>query len=157
MTPYDLSIYLTFIHFINSACMFIACHVITAPFGKFSKQKGWGPLIPAHYAWAIMESPNVWISLMFIYHYHYYVHRLDLQKLVLFGLFISHYIHRSFIYPYFASFTKPNAMPLSVMILAFLFCCFNSITQCLALLYVMQYRYSQSFISILLLPAPPLT
>ena len=137
-----VSNYLTYMLLATSILMFIGCNLLNATYGRYSQQKGWGPLIPAPIAWMFMESPNIWITILQLYYYYYIQNDTPLPypNTVLLFLFVLHYIHRSFVYPYFASYTKPNAMPLSIMSLAFSFCLFNGLTQSLALIYAVKFE-----------------
>jgi hypothetical protein len=116
---------------------FIACGIITAPYGRYSSEKGWGFLVPAKLSWFLMESPNLWLPPL-IYAYHGTSDCLRSRpNMILFGMFIIHYIHRSVIYPLFrVSGTYHQPIPVSVMLLAFSYCSWNSMTQALSLLVV---------------------
>lgn len=137
-----VSTYLTYTLLVTSIFMFIGCNILNATYGRYSQPKGWGPLIPAPIAWMIMESPNIWITILHLCYYYYIYNETTLSStnMVLLSLFFVHYIHRSFIYPYFVSLTNPNAMPLSIMLLAFSFCLFNGTTQSLALIFALEFK-----------------
>lgn len=133
----SFSIFCSYFMLFMSLCMLIACSFKTAVYGRYSTSKGWGPLIKAKIAWIIMESPNLFISIIV-----FILARLQGQaqatnpanKLLLLFFFI-HYIHRDLIFPFKMASCDPTDMPLSVMLLAFTFCCFNGTTQALALMY----------------------
>jgi hypothetical protein len=129
---------------------FFTLFVKTAPYGRYSTDKGWGPLVPAKLAWFIMESPNLFmpwlIAHFYLGHYSKLITvvtdtRLANGPLLLFYLF--HYIHRDIIYPFVrinGAHHKP--MPASVMMLAFAYCLWNGAVQSLALLVVHHYPAS---------------
>src|SRR5665648_383757 len=75
--------------------VFILLFYISAPYGRFLR-KGWGPVIKTRWAWMIMEFPSPALMTIFFI--------LSDQKAfpqVLFlMLWLSHYIHRTFIYPF---------------------------------------------------------
>lgn len=132
---------------------------ITAPYGKFAKQKGWGIMIPPTTAWMIMESPNLWIPFALLAMLpiniarHSFVslptllspfevlaepsHYFQNPNFVLLSLFLLHYVHRDIIFPQFLSTSNP--MPISIMLAAFIFCSWNAINQALTLFFVQQY------------------
>lgn len=129
---------------LSSICMiltgiitFVTCMIIVAPYGRYSKKKGWGILLPARIAWIIMESPNLWVPLL-IYNFggqKCYIQ--DRTSIILLGCFFVHYINRTIIFP--LRMREGNPMPISVMILAFLYCLWNSSTQATYLLCAAKY------------------
>ena len=138
-----LSSSLGYIGILLAFVMFIACNLQTAVYGRYATSKGWGPLIPAKWAWIIMESPNllafafvIWMLIVFDNEI-----KVNITNIVLSLCFIAHYIHRDLIFPLYIEKTKPNAMPVSVMLLAFTFCCFNGLSQSLSLVFGEQKRY----------------
>mmetsp|Transcript_17172 Transcript_17172/g.55164 ORF Transcript_17172/g.55164 Transcript_17172/m.55164 type:complete len:266 (+) Transcript_17172:3-800(+) len=105
---------------------------ITAPYGRYSTQHGWGPLVPARVAWMVMESPNLYISAFFFY---FAADRNEeavgsTTNRILLAMFVLHYINRAIIYPLR---TQGRPMPLTVMLLAFMFCSVNGYLQARAL------------------------
>jgi len=125
---------------------------VTAPYGKFSVTGGtrWGPLLPAKFAWFLMESPNLWM--FFCYKYIPYVDNTSINinfanlpytNKILLSLFWLHYIHRTLIFPF--NIYNSTPMPLSVCLLAFCYCCWNSFIQVGSLLTLeYNFEYSQS-------------
>jgi len=119
---------------------FIACTFITAPYGRYSTDKGWGFLLPSKLSWFLMESPNLWLPPI-IYSYMGSIECFSSgPNKILLGMFIIHYIQRSIIYPVFRISGKNHQpTPVSVTILAFTYCFWNGFTQSLSLLVVNVY------------------
>lgn len=96
---------------------------ISAPYGRFVRA-GWGPTVPGRLGWVVMETPAVvgfvavWLS-------------TDgwsrPASLVLGGLWLLHYIHRTYVFPFRLTTTRP--MPVLVAALAFVYQCLNAPTQ----------------------------
>lgn len=115
---------------------FLLTMMVSAPYGKFTKKKGWGPIIPASFAWFLMESPNLWVTYA-VCEYIGYDKLKNIPNVVLLSLFLLHYINRSIIYPLQMQPAQP--MPLSVMYLAMTYCSWNAFQQTLALCIVFDY------------------
>lgn len=119
---------------ITGLATFVGCLLFTAPYGRFSTPKGWGVLLPAKLAWILMETPNLWVTVVVVL---YKQSKGQLGALssptncALLGMFVLHYIHRSLIFPLFLQSTKP--MPFNVMLLAFCFCTWNGYNQSVTL------------------------
>ncbi len=125
---------------ITGLVTFVATLFISAPYGRYNDSKGWGFLIPARLAWIVMETPNVWIPLFFLFYWKNFCdafHQSPVNKCLL-GFFLCHYVHRSLVYPFQKS-AKDAPMPITVMMLAFFFCSWNGLQQSLALLNVHHY------------------
>eukprot|EP01035_Chromulina_nebulosa_P031847 gene31847-42480_t len=110
-------------------CSFLALFVISAPYGRYSPPPNvttaWGFLIPGHLAWFLMESPNLWITVVV-----FTVSQLhECNECVTFTGFLEN------------GFKSPNIifMPVSVMFLAFTFCCWNGFNQSVTLLTIKTY------------------
>lgn len=119
---------------------FGACMVISAPYGRYSSSSGWGVLIPSKLGWILMESPNVWVSIVIFLLTSGQNTSLAIESLpniILLVLFLSHYIHRSFIFP--LRIKNGNPMPISIMMMAFCYCFWNGFTQSLSLIVVNRY------------------
>ena len=96
-----------------------------------------------------MESPNLWITVVVYCVSHLYechgcvdlssfvVNGVKLPNIVLLACFLLHYFHRSIIYP--LRMSHCNSMPVSVMFLAFTFCCWNGFNQSITLLTIKTY------------------
>ena len=139
----ELSSYCTYFMIFMGICMLIACTFKTAVYGRYSTSQGWGPLIKAKIAWIVMESPNLWISVIvfLLARSHRKSQAQNPANILLLLFFFAHYIHRDLIFPFKMAACEPTDMPVSVMLLAFVFCCFNGSTQALALMYGSTYRY----------------
>ena len=93
---------------------FIYLFFDNAPYGRHIKS-GWGKNISARAGWVIMESPCVILMLIFaiiVYDQLLIVHKVFLC------IWLFHYIHRIFIYPFVIDMTNPK-MPISIAISAF--------------------------------------
>ena len=90
--------------------------MVSAPYGRHDRA-GWGPTIPARVGWIVMESPAV---LVFAAIYAQGEHRLELVPLVLLGLWMVHYVHRAFVFP-FRMRARGKTMPAVVALMAIVF------------------------------------
>lgn len=106
--------------------------LIKAPYGRYSTPKGWGVLLPARFAWFVMESPNLWITMIIQLHYANPKCTTSFANNFLTFLFILHYANRAVLYP-LRMRRDASPMPISVTGLAFLYCCWNGLTQALSL------------------------
>lgn len=89
---------------------------VTAPYGRHVASQ-WGPQISDRLGWFLMEVP----VLIVLYSFIIPVWRnLDLEVLIMVGLFSLHYIHRTFIYP-FRLHTRRKAIPLLIVCSGILF------------------------------------
>jgi 3-oxo-5-alpha-steroid 4-dehydrogenase 1 len=118
--------YLAFALLASGIAAAIALFVRPAPYGRYSEAQGWGPLIDPQLAWLLMESPNVFVSAM-LWDAGGNAPVKSKANQVLLGLFVLHYVNRAFIYPVRKAAGKP--MPLSVMLMAWIFCCCNGCLQ----------------------------
>jgi 3-oxo-5-alpha-steroid 4-dehydrogenase 1 len=92
-----------------------------------------------------METPNLWMTGAMIYRFGapaLFLSNggLNFANLTLLSLYLSHYIHRSIIFPLQMQGGAP--MPISVMLLAFSFCSWNGFQQSLSLTVVNEYDQS---------------
>ena len=113
---------------------FIYLFFESAPYGRHIK-KGWGLNIPTRVGWIVMESPCV--ILMIAYGL---IVRDQLQTVheVFLLIWLSHYIHRTFIYPFVIEITNPK-MPISIAASAFFFNIINVSIQAFGIFYYTQY------------------
>lgn len=89
---------------------------ITAPYGRHSKSN-WGPMINNRLGWIIMEFPAL---LLFVWMVLSSKGINNLIVIIAFTLGLTHYIHRSLIFP-FRIKTKNKKMPVLIMLFAFIF------------------------------------
>lgn len=128
----------TYVMIISAILTFCGLSIFAAPYGKYSSSKGFGPLMPAQLAWAVMECPNLWVSGLVYYFRDRHTTTTfgnNVNKLALF-LFLLHYVNRSIIYPLRMWSSACTPMPLSVMVAAFVFCSWNGFNQATSLILV---------------------
>lgn len=116
--------------------VFILLFYISAPYGRFLR-KGWGPVIKTRWAWMIMEFPSPALMTIFFI--------LSDQKAfpqVLFlMLWLSHYIHRTFIYPFRQS-GREKPYPVILVSMAFVFNCMNGFVNGYGVFHLISYSDS---------------
>lgn len=126
--------------------------------GRYTQKRNWGTLLSPKISWIVMESPNIWLSLLNLYFALYkFPDRLmksfpihNLPNKILLSCFLIHYIHRTLIFPF--KLKKGSApMPFLVVLFAFLFCLWNSANTSLSLIFIQQFDenwvYHPQFIS----------
>jgi steroid 5-alpha reductase family enzyme len=104
-----------------AAITFIALFFVSAPYGRFIRQN-WGPQIPNWLGWIIMELPSPTLLVYFT------VTGGGEKNIViwfLMTLWVLHYIHRTFIYP-FRIASRNKRMPFLVALMAIFFNIGNS-------------------------------
>jgi hypothetical protein len=89
---------------------------VTAPYGRHVAAQ-WGPQIGDRLGWFLMEVPVLIVLYSFIIPVW---HNLDLEVLIMIGLFSLHYIHRTFIYP-FRLHTRGKYIPILIVCSGMLF------------------------------------
>jgi 3-oxo-5-alpha-steroid 4-dehydrogenase 1 len=104
-----------------AAVVFIILFFISAPYGKFSR-KGWGPSIKSKWAWMIMEFPSP--ALIFIFFIT--SEQKNIPQLIFLIIWLSHYLLRTFIYPFRQS-GKQKPFPVIVILMALFFNCLNGL------------------------------
>ena len=109
---------------------FIYLFYENAPYGRHIKD-GWGTKIPARLGWVVMESPCV--ILMIIYALLVKNQLENIHKVFLL-IWLAHYIHRTFIYPFLIQMTNPE-MPISIAGSAFFLNLVNVSIQALGIFY----------------------
>jgi len=104
---------------------FVALFWIDAPYGRFAPDKAtlWGPLLPARWAWFIQESPSLLWMLFSWHQLSDAAHLAATPNQILAALFCFHYVVRAWIFPFLLNQGKP--VPLSVMLMAWMFCMYN--------------------------------
>lgn len=117
------------IELILAVVIFVLLSFITAPYGRFIR-KGWGPVIPSRTAWIIMESPSFLLPLVFLF-----IFPFSIVSPVFLLIWMSHYFHRTLIYPFRISDPKK---PFSLLIMSwgFLFNLINSFVNFYYLFYL---------------------
>jgi len=95
--------------------VFTTLFFISAPYGKFLRE-GWGLTIPTKWAWMIMEflSPAL-ITFFFITS-----DQKSLSQIIFVTMWLLHYIHRTFIYPFTQS-GRRKPYPFSLVLMAMVF------------------------------------
>jgi protein-S-isoprenylcysteine O-methyltransferase Ste14 len=109
------------IMFALAAATVVALTFVVAPYGRHAR-RGWGPSVPGRIGWMFMESPAV---LAFLAFYLQGSHRAGVAPLVLLGLWLTHYVHRAFVFPLGIPGGAAR-MPLVVAALGFGFNVFNA-------------------------------
>ncbi len=94
--------------------VFVALFFVSAPYGRHAR-RGFGPLIPDHLGWFIMETPAV---IMFAALFAAGTVPKNLPILLFFALWQLHYIHRAFIYPWTIR-DGHKKIPIAVLLLGF--------------------------------------
>lgn len=103
------------------AIVFTSLFFITAPYGRHARA-GWGPMLSNRLCWIIMESPA---AIAFFVVYVMGAHAREPAPLALCSLWLLHYCHRSFVFPFrLKSAQKP--MPLTVAAMAIVFNIINA-------------------------------
>jgi protein-S-isoprenylcysteine O-methyltransferase Ste14 len=105
-----------------------------APYGRHIKD-GWGIEIPARLGWVVMESPCV--ILMAIYAL-VVRDQLEIIHYIFLLIWMTHYVHRTFIYPFLIKLTNPK-MPISIAFSAIFFNIINVSIQAFGIFYFTQY------------------
>ena len=133
---YTLSIFNCFIIFwiLLGAITFIYLFFVSAPYGRHIR-KGWGRNISARAGWVIMESPCVLIMLIYAF---IVKDNLESLHIIFLSLWLLHYVHRSFIYPFVIDMTNPK-MPISIAVSAFFFNIVNVNLQAFGIYYLTDY------------------
>ena len=78
-----------------SIIAFIVLLFKSAPYGRHS-MSSWGPSMPSRLGWILMESPTVYLMLLFMY---FFSSSLGVVEIVFITIWMVHYVHRSFIWP----------------------------------------------------------
>ncbi len=133
LTLYNYSLILIFSF---AFLVFIILFFISAPYGKFSR-KGWGVVIRSKWAWLVMESPSsVLIVAIFIISVY-----KSLPQVIFVILWLAHYIHRTFIYPFRQSGSE-KPYPLIIVFMAIVFNTLNGFVNGYGVFHLRQYDIS---------------
>ncbi len=93
---FELYQYALWFVLIFAAVNFVLLWFVVAPYGRHLR-KGWGPTLNPRVAWILMEAPSpIGFALVFFAS----ARAFELVPLTLAGLFLLHYVYRSFIYPF---------------------------------------------------------
>lgn len=109
MIDAELHRLLTWIELGLGAMTALSLLFITAPYGRHARP-GWGPTLPNRAGWVLMEAPTLAV---FVPLYWAGERRAELVPLVLLGLWLSHYVHRTLVFP-FRLRTGEKRMPLAI-------------------------------------------
>jgi protein-S-isoprenylcysteine O-methyltransferase Ste14 len=102
--------------FITAGGTFIALFFVDAPYGRHTR-RGWGASIPNWVGWLAMEAPSPLVMLLM---YLLGDAPKTLATLTFLLMWLAHYVHRAFIYP-FEKRNRQKPMPALVMSLAIVF------------------------------------
>jgi protein-S-isoprenylcysteine O-methyltransferase Ste14 len=116
-----LHFYLINLVLISALFTFVSLFITTAPYGKFAR-KGWGPSLPARWAWIIYETPSV---VLFAWVFFNGERWMNPVPLMLFFIWQFHYFYRTYIYPWRLKNSNKKT-PLLVILIAFVFTSVNS-------------------------------
>lgn len=101
--------------FVFSALFFfVLLFFIPAPYGRYTKG-GWGPRLNSHLGWMLMESPSLWLFLLF----YLTASQHETAGTVLLVLWLLHYGQRVLVFPWLIR--EDKGMPLVVAASAFIF------------------------------------
>lgn len=121
MNEADFHTWATWMEILFAAITFVLLLFVTAPYGRHDRP-GWGPKIPNSAGWLVMELPAV---LLFLGIHVQGRHRLETVPLVFAALWLFHYVHRTFVFP-FRLRTGGKRMPLVIVALGFVFNSLNA-------------------------------
>jgi 3-oxo-5-alpha-steroid 4-dehydrogenase 1 len=130
---YEFSVLLIFI---LAVIVFVILFFVSAPYGKF-RRKGWGPEVKSKWAWMIMEFPSPALILYFFITSD----RKNIILLVFLLLWLTHYLHRTFIYP-FRHTGKEKEYPVILVAMAFFFNILNGFINGYGVFHVYSYNLS---------------
>jgi protein-S-isoprenylcysteine O-methyltransferase Ste14 len=100
----------------SGVVVFVSLFFITAPYGRHARA-GWGPEMSNRLGWILMESPA---AIVFAVVYVLGRHAREPAPLCLCALWLIHYVHRSFVFPFRLRVTQ-KPMPISVAAMAIIF------------------------------------
>jgi 3-oxo-5-alpha-steroid 4-dehydrogenase 1 len=116
--------------------VFLLLFYVSAPYGKFLR-KGWGPSVRSKWAWMIMEAPSPVLMACFFLT----TDMRSLPQIIFICLWLSHYIHRTFVYPFTQSGSN-KSYPVILVCIAFIFNCFNGFINGYGVFHRMSYDLS---------------
>jgi len=102
--------------FVASVVTFVMLFYLTAPYGRYMRN-GWGLAMKPHWAWLIMESPAVIvIALAALFGNSY-----DPLSIFFLLLWETHYIYRTFVYPFLLHESGTRNFPIVLIVMAILY------------------------------------
>jgi len=106
-----------------AALAFVALEFVSAPYGRHLRD-GWGPKINATLGWVVMEAPSplIFFACWLVAEP---ARRFSAPGLVFLALWQTHYVYRSFIFPFRRRGGKQD-MPLSIALMSIVFNCANA-------------------------------
>jgi 3-oxo-5-alpha-steroid 4-dehydrogenase 1 len=116
--------------------VFILLFFITAPYGKFLR-KGWGAAIKSKWAWMVMEFPSPALMVLFFI----VSDSRSIPGFAFIILWLSHYVHRTFIYPFRQS-GREKPYPVILVAMAFVFNILNGFANGYGIFYISEYHIS---------------
>jgi hypothetical protein len=96
--------------------VFFSLFFKTAPYGRYHKESS-SLKVPSRLGWIVMESPTVIGILIFLFIFQKSIGSVEV---ILCIIWLIHYVHRSFIWPFRAKL-KNKEMNISIVCMAFLF------------------------------------
>ncbi|KAK3098214.1 hypothetical protein FSP39_017269 [Pinctada imbricata] len=129
MLTSDHFVYTSYVMIVWGVSNFISLLHTTAPYGRYVRE-GWGFTVNAKLAWFVQELPSLVIPLCVFYkNYHGFANDIHIRVpgMIVVALFITHYFHRTIIYPLRLRNSKP--IPLIPFVIAFVFCSLNGYLQ----------------------------
>jgi len=115
---------------VSGVCSFVALQIVRAPYGKYWEEAGkaYGCMLNGRLAWLLQEAPAFALPV-----YFWISEGSDpasdgrmtslTPNTVLMAMFLLHYLHRTFIFPFRLRGGKPT--PFLVFLLALVFCLWN--------------------------------
>ncbi|MEG0517909.1 MAG: DUF1295 domain-containing protein [Bacteroidales bacterium] len=108
---------------ITALVVFIALYFVTAGYGKFASKK-WGPSVNNKVGWILMECP---VFIMMCVLWGMSNRMFEPAVFVIFCIFQTHYLQRSFIFPFLLKGT--SKMPFSIIVMGITFNLLNALMQ----------------------------
>jgi len=131
-----MNFYTVFLALIFSFALivFILLFYIPAPYGKFMR-RGWGPSVKSKWAWMIMEMPSpALMIILFITS-----GKINTATSLFLLLWLLHYLHRTFIYPFTQS-GRDKPYPMLLVAMAFVFNCMNGFVNGYGVFHLLSYK-----------------
>jgi protein-S-isoprenylcysteine O-methyltransferase Ste14 len=102
--------------YVLSAIVFLYLMFVPAPYGRHGRA-GWGPTLGARRGWVLMEFPAVAaFALFFLLGWR----TVGLATFVFFAMWMTHYVYRTFVFPFRLS-PGGRPVPLAVVAMGFFF------------------------------------